>query len=496
VSPDSHPRRAPRAPLGSSPATISTANAIRDHFVRVAERDHVPGIAYAVIDGSRIAYDGSVGVLRANGAEPPGPHTASRICSMTKSFVAAAVLTLRDQGRLKLDDPLTAYVPDVALKTPTADSPAITVRSLLTMSSGLPADDPWGDRLIDLSRHDVDALFRAGASFAHAPGTTYEYSNLGWVMLGRVIATVTGMPAQAFVTASILRPLGMLTTTWDPPRAGSVMTGQRWRDDAWSEATAPLKDGNFAPMAGLWTTVEDLARWISFFLDAFPARDDVDDAPLCRATRREMQQVHRAWPSQLDPTNGRLTAGGYGFGLMVTHDLRFGHIVGHPGGLPGFGSYMRWLPDRGVGVVALGNVTYAPMDVATIELLEMLDESGELPARRRLAPSPGLLAAMDGLSRLLNDWDDRLADTLFSTNVFLDDERERRRGRSAELRERYGPLASGEMDAASATSGAFTLHGPRGEVHVSIMLSPEVPPRIQWYELAEASLDASPEPKL
>ena len=67
-------------------------------------------------------------------------------------------------------------------------------------------------------------------------------------------------------------------------------------------------------------------------------------------------------------------------GLMVTHDLRFGHIVGHPGGLPGFGSFMRWLPDRGVGVVALGNVTYAPMDPATLELLEVLDDLGALAA--------------------------------------------------------------------------------------------------------------------
>ncbi len=483
-------RRAGRAEWPcSSFAAKRTSEAIDTHFARVAERDHVPGISYTLVVGDRVVHAGGVGVLRVGGAEQPGPDTASRICSMTKSFVAAAVLLLRDQGRLALDDPVARHVPELAsLRLPTADSPQLTIRSLLTMASGLPDDDHWADRQMDLPARGVDALLRAGATSGHPPGTVFEYSNFGWVMLGRVVTNVSGITVQVFVTRHILRPLGLAATTWSPPARGrgAVMTGHRWRDGAWAEESAPLDDGDFAPMGGLWSTATDMARWMIFLLDAFPPRSDPDDGPLCRASRREMQQVHRAWPSSYDAASGRLTAGGYGMGLMITHDLRFGYIVGHPGGLPGFGSFMRWRPDRGVGVVALGNLTYAPMDPATLECLELLDDLGAVPPKTPVVPAPALVAARDRLAWLLNVWDDELADDLFAANVFADEERDRRRSQAAALRELCGPLTPGELEASSATAAAFDLHGQRGDVRVSLSLSPEVPPRVQWYEVVPA----------
>ena len=118
--------------------------AIDEHFAHVAARDHVPGIAFALVAGSEVVHADGVGVLRAGRPERPGPDTVSRICSMTKSFVAAAVLALRDEGRLALDDPVARHVPELAsLRPPTADSVQLTIRSLLTMSSGLPDDDAW-----------------------------------------------------------------------------------------------------------------------------------------------------------------------------------------------------------------------------------------------------------------------------------------------------------------------------------------------------------------
>jgi CubicO group peptidase (beta-lactamase class C family) len=490
MSSEASPRRAARAVGLPSPLTAApTLQAIDEHFARVAERDHVPGIAYALVAGGDVVHAGGVGVLRVGQREAPGPDTVSRICSMTKSFVAAALLLLRDQGRLGLDDPVARHVPELAsLSLPTADSPQLTIRSLLTMSSGLPDDDYWADRQMDLPARGVDALLRAGATFGHPPGTVFEYSNFGWVMLGRVVTSVSKMTVQGFVAQHILRPLGLASTSWSlPSRAqGSAMTGHRRRDGAWAEESAPLDDGDFAPMGGLWSSAADVARWMGFLLDAFPPRDDPDDGPLSRASRREMQQVCRAWPSSYDPAYGRLTAGGYGLGLMITHDLRFGYIVGHPGGLPGFGSFMRWLPDRGVGVVALGNLTYAPMDPATLECLELLDHLGALPPKASIVPAPALIAARDRLAWLLNAWDDELADDLFAANVFADEERDRRRNQATVLQERCGPLTPGELEASSATAAAFDLHGQRGDVRVSLSLSPEVPPRVQWYEVVSA----------
>ena len=205
---------------------------------------------------------------------------------MTKSFVATAVLALRDEGRLALDDPVARHVPELAsLRLPTTDSVQLTIRSLLTMSSGLPDDDAWGDRRMNLSAGGVDELLRAGATFAHPPGTVFEYSNFGWVMLGRVVTNVGGMAVQEFVARRILGPLGLGATSWRRPTQGeaSVMTGHR-QHDAWHEESAPVGDGDFAPMGGLWSSVTDVARWMIFLLDAFPPGATPTTAP-CRGRR-------------------------------------------------------------------------------------------------------------------------------------------------------------------------------------------------------------------
>ncbi len=468
--------------MGAS--TVEAVERVEEHLARVAQRDHVPGIAYGLVIGEEV-HCGGVGVLRVGGDEVPGGTSVSRLCSMTKSFMAAALLLLRDQGKLRLDDTVAQHVPElVSLRPPTADFSPITIRSLLTMSSGLPSDDSWGDRQMELPSSAVDDLLRAGATFSNPPGTSFEYSNFGWVMLGRAVTNAAGLRAQDFVTQNFLQPLGLAATTWRRPLAGSTMTGYRWRDGAWSEESAPLDDGDFATMGGLWSTVADVARWMIFLMDAFPPRDDPGVGPLSRASRREMQQVHRAWPSTYDVQSGRLSAGGYGMGLMATHDLRFGYIVGHPGGLPGFGAFMRWLPDRGVGAVALGNVTYAPMDLATLELLEILDDLGLIPPRQPAAPSPWLVSARDRLTQLLNQWDDRLADDLFATNVFADEDRKRRQRDAVALRGRFGPLTAGELVALSATSGSFDLCGQHERARALLMLNPEIPPRLESYEIS------------
>src|SRR5262249_36155385 len=147
----------------------------------------------------------------------PGAGTVFRIASMTKSFTAAAVLLLRDEGALALDDPAGRYVPQVAsLRLASPDSPAITIRNLLTMTSGFPTDDPWGDRQQGLALDSFDQLLAGGLSVNWAPGTRFEYSNLGYAVLGRVITAVTGTPYSDFVASRLLTPLGMTTTGYEP----------------------------------------------------------------------------------------------------------------------------------------------------------------------------------------------------------------------------------------------------------------------------------------
>ena len=328
----------------------------------------------------------------------------------------------------------------------------------------------------------MDALLAAGGTFAFAPGTGFEYSNYGYAILGRVIEKVMGAAYQRFITERLLVPLGMSATTWVAPSTPAV--GCRWVDDHWI-AEDPLGDGAFAAMGGLWSNVDDLARWVSFLLDEFPPRDDVDEGPLRRSSRREMQQVSRGLPmsvTTLDHGKTRLGPSGYGIGLNVIYDLTLGHMVAHSGGLPGFGSNMRWSIDSGVGVIALGNVTYAPMAVLTRDLFDVLEDSGVLPLPIPLS-SEMLSIASNKLVDLLFEWDDDVADALFADNVFLDNERHRRRHEAACFRSACGPVVARTLGVDAATSGTMVLQCELGAARVELQLSAEVPPRLQWYEL-------------
>ncbi len=447
--------------------------------------DHVPGVVYGVIADGEVAHVSGLGSVSGPGVEESAPDktTVFRIASMTKSFTAAAILLLRDEGSLALDDPVATYVPTVAgFRLPTSDSPAITVRHLLSMASGLATDDAWGDRHLHGTAEWMDELLAAGGTFAVAPGIAFEYSNYGFAILGRVIDNITGAAYQRFISERLLVPLGMSATTWVAPSTPAI--GCRWIDDHWV-AELPLGDGAFAAMGGLWSNVEDLARWVAFLLDAFPPRDDVDDGPLRRSSRREMQQVVRGLPvsvTTLDNGKTRLGPSGYGMGLNVFHDLTLGHMVAHSGGLPGFGSNMRWSIERNIGVVALGNVTYAPMAALTRELFDVLEDSNVLPLSVLLS-SEMLSIAANELVDLLLRWDDDVADALFADNVFLDDERHRRRDEAERFRLACGPVLARTLGVNVATNGTMVLQCERGAARVELQLSAEVPARVQWYEL-------------
>ena len=137
-------------------------------------------------------------------------------------------------------------------------------------------------------------MLAARPRFAVPPATAFEYSNLGFAVIGRVVERHTGERLQDLVDELLLQPLGLQRTTWLRPRHDDWARPYRVEDDAAVPDDAPLGDGALAPMGGLWSTVEDLARVMAFFDDAFPARDGGDDGPLRRSSRREQQQVQRA----------------------------------------------------------------------------------------------------------------------------------------------------------------------------------------------------------
>ena len=428
--------------------------------------DRVPVMAAGVvIDGALVAVSGF-------GA---GADSLFRIASMTKSFTAAAALILRDEGKLDLDAPIARYAPEFAsLKGPTADSPAITTRHLLSMQGGLATDDPWGDRHLDISDAEIDAAVRASPLFACVPGTTFEYSNLGYALIGRVMHRASGMRPQALITERLLKPLGMSRTVWeskDAPPGADIIVGLR-ADNGTPEPT-PL-DGGLAPMGGLWSTVADLAKWVDFLADAWPPRDGADTAPLSRTSRREMQRVETAVePFESRSADGTLWpfTGGYGLGLQIGHDRDLGEVVEHSGGLPGYGSNMRWVKNTRVGLIALGNSTYAPMRFATRRALAALVAAGVVH-RPKVSSTPLLVEAGKALFELLTNWDDQRAASLFADNMVPDESLSARQRAAAALVTRHGALTLARIDAEDRSSGRIVAHSATGEVTIAFQLAP------------------------
>jgi CubicO group peptidase (beta-lactamase class C family) len=478
----------------------TTIAAIDSAMSTFAARAKVPGIAYGIIIDGKVVHIGVTGVRNTQTNERVDTNAVFRIASMTKSFTALSILKLRDEGKLSLDDPAERYVPELKqLRYPTTDSPKITVRHLLSHSAGFPEDNPWGDQQLADTDEQMSAMIRKGIPFSTAPGTSYEYSNFGFAILGRMVANVSGMPYARYVRTQILLPLGMTSTTLETAQVpkNRLALGYRLQDGKWLEEPQ-LPDGAFGSMGGMLTSVSDLGKWVAFMLDAWPPRDGAERGPVKRSSVREMQQVTRfngATAVRDSTTNTiALSAGGYGYGLGIRQTCAFPTLVSHSGGLPGFGSIMRWLPEYGVGVVALGNLTYTNWGGPTLQALDLLVRDRAL---HQPEPAPILVARREQTSRLVAHWDDQLADSIAAMNLFLDESKPRRRASMEAAVAKAGGSCrnEGPFVAENRLRGRWRMRCRDGDLRVSITLAPTEPATVQFLEVTpmrrEESLAAS-----
>jgi len=441
-----------------------------------------PGVAYGVVMDGVLVHTGGLGTLHVGEQHQPGADSSFRIASMTKSFVAATLLLLRDEGVLRLDDAAEQWVPELqGLPLATGDSRPPTLRQLLSMNSGYPEDDPWADRLESLSDDEYSVLMGEPKTFARTSGIAFDYSNIGFTLLGRVIQNATGQPYRAVITERIIAPLGLRDTTWsddgvDPAR---LATGYALVDGDW--IAQPIQSpGAFSALGGLYSTVADLAVWVAGFIDAWPPRDGDDQHPLSRASRREMQQVVTAMPLQLGAGEGplRAQAHGYCFGLMSAEDLVTGRTIGHSGGYPGFGSRMTWHPASRIGVIALANGRYARPGGAVADALAAL--VSEQPSRLGVEPLPVVAEMRTAIDAALIAGDFAAIEPLLAFNVDLDETLDRRSTLVASLAGTHGALTpEADLTVMTPTQVAWWLDGERGRIGVEIMLTPEQPPRLQ-----------------
>jgi CubicO group peptidase (beta-lactamase class C family) len=498
-----------RSANGQSPtAPLAVSFDAADEIVaRFHERGGQPAISYGIVQGGELVHAAGFGD-RSLGGPAPDERTVFRIASMSKSFTASAVMLLRDHGALRLDDQVAAYLPDLeGWANGAVDAGPLTIRHLLTMTAGFPTDDPWGDRQQGLPLEEFQALLAGGVTFNWAPGTRFEYSNLGYAILGLVVAAAAGMPYDQYVRTRLLAPLGMTKTGFEAGEFSpdELALGYRHGSGGWQEL--PFDPyGAFAPMGGVFSTVADLATWSAGFAAAYPPDDTAtadgpppDPHPLSRASRRQMQlpQAVTGWraPDRI-PGGPPAAPSYYGFGLFVDEDPAVGRIVSHSGGYPGFGSNMRWHPATGTAVIALGNGTYSPMyALAELVLKALLTRSTAAhvalaPAVRGAragAPWPETLAAADAASALVEHWDDARADALFTENVPLDRPYPERQADLALLRERIGAFSVDTSRPAESDTPAhrrWWLAGEHAVVAAAIQLNPQRPPRVQSLAVA------------
>ncbi|OBK64136.1 serine hydrolase domain-containing protein [Mycolicibacterium fortuitum] len=454
------------------------------------DRRRAPGLQIAVLADGEVAHFSGHGVTDCATGAAPAVDRFFRIASMSKSFTAAAILQLRDRGLLCLDTAVTDYLPWAqGLAGPTEDSPKITVRHCLTMSSGLPGDDPWADRQEEMTQSDFDALLRRPVSSAYAPGTAFAYSNLGYAILGRVVEAIAGRPFVEHVASELLRPLGLTDTAYDYRSVPSERLAQGYRPTPSGEwepqtFTAP---GSFSAIGGLLSTVTDIAKWVAWLAEAFPPRGGNDDRILSRSSRREMQQSYRLLPFDVVEEPGernRLISkgfpwglSGYGYGLFVEADPDVGTVSQHPGGYPGFGSYMGWHQASGLGIVAFANGTYAPVAAPARAALDALLRRREASAE--VLPTEHLRSAIDLVERVIAD-PSMLQGPAFADNVLLDIPLAERVAAITAARQAIGEYnGQNEVEVRSPTEAIYRMTGARGAVEVTLSLTPTDPPRIQ-----------------
>ncbi|HTD99145.1 MAG TPA: serine hydrolase domain-containing protein [Mucilaginibacter sp.] len=458
-------------------------------YKEYAEQNHFPGLSYGIVVDGKLVHTGSVGYTDLANKTVVTSKSAFRVASMSKSFTAMAILKLRDEGKLKLDDPAYLYIPEMkGTKYLTKDAAPITIRNLLTHSAGYPEDNPWGDRQLANTDQQLIDIYKKGVQFSTNPGSGYEYSNLGFATLGYIIKKVSGKSYEEYITENILKPLGMTHTYWEYTKVPKELLahGYRWLDNQWVEQPL-LHDGSYGAMGGMITTMEDFAKYEALHLSVWPASDDAEKGPVKRSSIREMQYP---WDVNGFNVNGKTAAGRpYPFASAYCYGLRWRKYVdgitavGHTGGLPGFGSEWTIYQELGIGVISFANLTYANAGSVNLQVADTLIRlSGIKP--RQLPPSAILTQRRNELVKLLPDWNNAKASGIFAMNFFMDYFPDKLKADATAIYAKAGKITSvGEVVPDNQLRGYFIMQGEQSNVRVSFTLTPENQALIQEYHI-------------
>lgn len=332
--------------LRDNPELTSTLNMIESWLNEHIEYHKIPGMSIGIVYDQVLVYAKSFGYSDLENRTPGTPETIYHIGSITKTFTATAIMQLRDQGNLELNDPISKHLAWFEIKNRFPNAPDITIWHLLTHTSGLPVDAAfpyWTDNVFPTREEMIDAL--PGQETIYPPEHKFKYSNLALSLAGEIVAAVSGQPYEQFIKENILKPLEMKSTsifiTEDEMKRLATPYSRLFSDG--SRKIMPFTDAKgIAPAGNMASTVSDLAKYISF---QFRVDSSDTNTVLKGSTLREMQRIQwlvKDWT--------------WGWGLGFEIDRWNGKtLVGHGGRVAGNTTRIAFVPTDKIGVVVLIN---------------------------------------------------------------------------------------------------------------------------------------------
>lgn len=473
----------PPATAAPDPRLEAALPELRQIFLTWQRDSRAPGLVWGIVTPDGLVHVESAGVQNLESRAPVTPDTAFRIASMSKAFTARAILALAAEGKLRLDEPAAAYVPELA-----SWAPGVRVRDLLHHTPGFVTDDPWGDRQQPLPDADFTRLLKAGVPFTRPPGTAHEYSNLGYAILGRIISNLTGKPYQAHIRETVFTPLGMASTTYEVREvpAARLARGYRFEDGRWTLEPI-MADGAFGAMGGVVTTANDYAKWMAWLLQGLPANPALSPAA---DVRRAMSEgggflVRRPRPGRDAPACEHALI--YAGGLRAGDDCLLGRFLTHSGGYPGYGSHMVLFPEAGIGLFAFSNRTYAA-PVAPVWNAAGALHRARILASRPLAPTPALEAGYATARTIWAKGRITAEPARLAMNMLMDQPAPLWDAELARLRRDLGDCdTSTPLQPTGALSARFQWPCRFGRLNGDLLLAPTPTPQIQALRLSVAA---------
>ena len=337
------------------PAPEGLSRELRAIVAEAQSERRAASIAAAVVRGGVVVWADAVGLADAEQAVDATPDHQYRIGSITKTFTAVCVMQLRDEGKLKLEDRLDAHLDVRAFGD-------LTLRQMLSHGSGLQREIP-GDvwETLEFPKSTVELLATLEeAEQVLAPGERWHYSNLAYILLGEVVAALSGMPYEDYVEQRLLQPLGLTRTGFSPDEPMALAYSvEPYSDVLRREPMLVERTGGIAAAGQLWSTVGDLCRWASFLADPDPG-----------VLAPEAIDLMTAVQTMADPYRWSL-AWGVGLALMRKDERIY---CGHDGGMPGYlANVLIDRSDKLGAAVLVNGESVGPAELA-LELVEKTRE--------------------------------------------------------------------------------------------------------------------------